>query len=185
MKSVNKIILGSAIFLSLLVLGGCATDNASRSQYVKEDVKDADIIALSHAVARALAKDAGLAKGDAIIVASFADINALDTSSPFGRIVSQQVASALSGLKYHVIELLLRDNVYIKTREGEFLLSRQIKNLVSKHDAVAVLTGAYAVGSRNVYVTAKLIRTRDNVVLSAHYYNLPLGPDTRKLIGRR
>jgi len=84
-----------------------------------------------------------------------------------------------------VIELLLRNNVYIKSREGEFLLSRQVKNLVLEHDASAVLTGTYAVGSKHVYVTAKLIRTADNVVLAAYDYNLPLGPDTKKLLRQR
>ncbi|MDP6855818.1 MAG: FlgO family outer membrane protein, partial [Arenicellales bacterium] len=92
-----------------------------------------------------------------LILASFADIDNLENSSTFGRIVAQQIGSVFSSQGYKIIEMLLRGNVYIGKGEGEFLLSRALKDLSSEHDAQAVIVGIYAVGSKSVYVTAKLI----------------------------
>jgi len=180
MKVVKSFLRIAALAVVAIAIVGCAS-----SQGVSRVTKrDADIIAVSHQAAKALASRARLKAGEPIIVASFADINALDRSSPFGRIVSQQIASAISAQGYNVIELLLRNNVYIKSGEGEFLLSRKIQNLSQERNVRAVLAGTYAVGGENVYVTAKLIRTADSVVLAAYDFRLPLGPDTRQLVRR-
>ena len=67
-------------------------------------------------------------------------------------------------------------------KEGEFLLSRALKDLSLEHDAQAAIVGTYAVGENNVYVTTKVIRASDSVVLASQDFVLPLGPDVRKLV---
>lgn len=166
-----------AAMTSAIVAAGCATtQSAARTT-------DVDIIQASHQAAQALAGQAQLAPGAPIIVASLADINALDRSTPFGRIVSQQIATAISAQGYEVFELLLRNNIYIKSGEGEFVLSRKIQNISREHNVRAILAGVYAIGKEHVYVTVKLIRAADSVVLAAFDFRVPLGPDVRQLLG--
>ncbi len=117
-----------------------------------------------------------------MILTSFANIDDLTKSSTFGRIVAQQVGSGFSSQGHHVIELLLRDTVYIGVKEGEFLLSRALRDLSVEHDAQAAIVGTYAVGVNNVYVTAKVIRASDSVVLASEDFVLPLGPDMKKMV---
>jgi len=81
-----------------------------------------------------------------------------------------------------VKEMLLRNNVYISPAEGEFLLSRAVSDLSSQHDAQVVLVGTYAVGDSNVFVTAKLIRTTDSVIVASHDYAIPYTRDMRTLL---
>jgi hypothetical protein len=50
------------------------------------------------------------------------------------------------------------------------------------HNAAAVIAGTYAVGRNNVYVSARLIRAADNLIIASHDYALPLGPDTKALL---
>ena len=45
-----------------------------------------------------------------------------------------------------------------------------------------MIAGTYAVARQSVYVTARLIRATDNLVLAAYDYVLPLGPDARALV---
>jgi TolB-like protein len=45
-----------------------------------------------------------------------------------------------------------------------------------------VLVGTYAAGDDNVFVTAKLIRASDSVILASHDYVLPYTRDMRMLL---
>ncbi|MEX2334793.1 MAG: FlgO family outer membrane protein [Pseudohongiella sp.] len=117
-----------------------------------------------------------------MLAASFADIDNLSQSSSFGRIASQQLVSSFAAEGYQFVELLLRNNVYVDQRQGEFLLSRTLSDISAEHDADVVLVGTYAVAERNIYVTARLIRTRDNIILASHDYAVPYTPDMRRLL---
>jgi hypothetical protein len=57
-----------------------------------------------------------------------------------------------------------------------------LRDLSVEHDAQAAIVGTYAVGVNNVYVTAKVIRASDSVVLASEDFVLPLGPDMKKMV---
>lgn len=123
-----------------------------------------------------------LDKGKPLIVASFVNINDLSESSSLGRSISQQFATIFTNNGYRVIELLLRKDIYIKQDSGEFLLSRELKNISRSHQAQGVIVGTYAVGETRVYVTAKVINADSGIVVSAHDYSLPIDKDTKALL---
>ena len=178
MKRIKLSIVVTMLLMLSLGLTGCA------NQVKRQSIEDADIVSLSYVAADKLiaqADDAINEKG-IIVAASFVNINNLDASSSFGRIASQQLSSRFTQKGYKVTEMLLRSDIYIKERNGEFMLSRAFKNISAEHNAQAVIIGTYAVASKNVYVTAKIVRTRDNAVLSSHDYTLPLGPDMKSLV---
>ena len=200
MLRIRKLRRGAAIIFimisSVIALSGCTVKLTS-------SIKDGNMIRISHKAAAELIsqsvcqKPRGLrhwfAKNEEpctsrlepghLIVTSFADIDNLKNSSTFGRIIAQQVGSGFASRGHPVIELLLRDTVYIGVKEGEFLLSRALKDLSNEHDAQGVIVGTYAIGSNNVFVTTKLIRASDSLVLASEDFVLPLGPDARKLVG--
>ena len=148
-----------------------------------KDTKDSDMISISHEAAdNLMTQSKNRLEAGQMILTSFANIDDLTKSSTFGRIVAQQVGSGFSSQGHHVIELLLRDTVYIGVKEGEFLLSRALRDLSVEHDAQAAIVGTYAVGVNNVYVTAKVIRASDSVVLASEDFVLPLGPDMKKMV---
>jgi TolB-like protein len=175
----KKSLLTAVVLTAALGIAGCSETNTVRPQ-----IADTDLIATNHNAAESLLNlsSANLSKSQPVLVASFVDVDNLDSSSTFGRITSEQIASKLSQSGYPVIELKLRNNVFIKEQSGEFILSRELVNLSTEHDAQAVLAGTYAVGTNSVWVTSKLIRTTDGVILSSYDYVLPMGPDTRALL---
>jgi TolB-like protein len=156
----------------------------SACQTVPNGKYDADIINTSHQAAEILASGANVKIGHKkpLIFASFVNINNLERSSSFGRIVSQQFATYFSSAGYNVAEMLLRQNVYIKQQQGEFLLSRELKNISKQHNAQAVVVGTYAVGKNSIYITSKMVNTHTNEIISSVDYALPIGPDTRLLL---
>lgn len=178
MTNLGSVLRLIAVVLVAAMMSACTTNDTKPAN----QIEDANIIDNSHRAASMLVQQANMPADETMIAASFVDINNLDGSSSFGRIVSQQFASAFSKSGYKVIEMLLRNNVYIKRGEGEFLLSREIRNLSAQHNIQAVVVGTYAVGRKNVYVTAKVIRATDSIVLASHDFTLPLGPDTKALL---
>ncbi|MDM8568332.1 FlgO family outer membrane protein [Thiotrichales bacterium HSG1] len=121
-----------------------------------------------------------------ILVTSFVNIDNVQQSSTFGRIVGEQIGSRLAQSGYKVIEMKMRtSNVFVQERTGELLLSRELRKISLQHDAYAVVVGTYAVGKESVYVVAKLIRAKDSVILSSYDYNLPIGPDTKRMLRKQ
>jgi len=123
-----------------------------------------------------------LSKDSPILVASFVNIDALDDSSTFGRVVAEQVASRFKQRNYSTIELKLRTNVFIREGTGELLLSREVSEISNKHRAQAVVVGTYAVASKRVYITARVVNAADGRVLSSYDYDMPITSDIFKML---
>ena len=171
-----KPLLAVSLLLSALLLTGCLNDPYTTSSDV--------IISSNRAAANNLIRMAGkeIQPGANIIAASFASIDDLTQSSSFGRVTSQQLVSQLTASGYSVVDMLLRSDVYINPSQGEFLLSRAVNEISVEHNAHVVLVGTYAAGDDNVFVTAKLIRASDSVILASHDYVLPYTRDMRMLL---
>lgn len=123
-----------------------------------------------------------LPKDSPILVASFVDIDNLNSSSTFGRVMAEQVASRFKQDNYTTIEMKLRTNVFIRSDLGELLLSREVSEISSKHRAQAVVVGTYAVASKRVYLTTRVVNAGDGRVLSSYDYDIPITSDVFKLL---
>ncbi len=168
-------------------LAGCSQHNGyGRGGFASSPTgtEDVDLVSYNYAAADALLGRVPWLKErrEPLLVASFVNINNMNTSSAFGRMVAEQVGSRFAQQDYTVMEMKLRSEVYIEEGAGEFALSRSVKDLSRAHNAAAVIAGTYAVGKNSVYVSARLIRATDSLVLAAYDYALPLGPDTRALV---
>jgi len=116
-----------------------------------------------------------------VIVATLVNIDTL-TSSRLGRTISEQLGTRLSRNGYKVIELKLRETIFVRQGEGELMLSREIKEIGRTHDAQAVLVGTYSESRGRVYVTIKLVGAADGMVISAQDYLLPIDANVRALL---
>lgn len=121
--------------------------------------------------------------GDQILVASVVNVDNLDTSSSFGRIIAEQAASRLTQLGYSVTEVRLRRGaIKMSPREGQLALSRQPQEVQGTAAAKAIVTGSYAVGGNNIYVTLHLVSPSSAEILSAVDFVAPLNSDTRPMV---
>ncbi|MDD3326924.1 MAG: FlgO family outer membrane protein [Zoogloea sp.] len=119
------------------------------------------------------------------IVATLVNIDQLEQSSTLGRLISEQVASRMTQMGYGVLELKVRNGIYMKRNEGELLLTREIKEVATTHNAQAVIVGTYAESSTLVYVNLKIVNPATSVVLAAYDYALPLDKQIQSLIRKR
>ncbi|MDX1605297.1 MAG: FlgO family outer membrane protein [Candidatus Competibacterales bacterium] len=167
----------------LVLLAGCASNGESDAPTF-QPVRDDDLVSRSYEAAEALLAQVPWIRDNRqpLLTGTFVNINSLENSSALGRIVAEQISSRFAQDGFTMVEMKLRQNVFIQQNGGEFVLSREVRNLSRVHNAQAVIAGTYAVGRRNVYVTARLIRAADNLVLAAYDYSMPLGPDAKALL---
>jgi TolB-like protein len=171
------------LLIMATTLAGCANFGNARTSGTSDDL-DYLITAHHKAVAALLTSIdpvKPLDRSKPIIVASLVDIDDL-LSSTFGRISSEQIATKLTISGFEVVELKLRGSIFVKSTEGELLLSREIKEITTNHKAQAVLVGTYAEIKNHLYITLKLVGTRDNIVLGAHDYVLPINYNLRSIL---
>ncbi len=143
------------------------------------------IIGASYTAADSLierAKNIRLHRDRPILATSFVNIDNVKASSTFGRMLGEQMGSRFAQHGYNVVEMKMRSSIFVQEQTGELMLSRQLREISLQHNAYAVLVGTYAQGKRRVYVTAKLVRAENNIILASYDYELPIGPDTKYLL---
>ncbi|MFA7239672.1 MAG: FlgO family outer membrane protein [Sulfuricellaceae bacterium] len=130
----------------------------------------------------ASANNFGEATAAPFIVATLVNIDKLEQSSTFGRLISEQLASRITQLGHNVVELKVRNSVFMKRNEGEFLLTREIKEVATAHKAQAIVVGTYAEASDFVYVSLKVVNPTNSLILAAYDYALPMDKEIRRLV---
>ncbi len=116
------------------------------------------------------------------IVATLVNIDQLEQSSTLGRLITEQLATRMTQLGFNVVDLKVRNSIYMKRNEGEFFLTREIKEVANIHKAQAVILGTYAESANLIYVNLKLVNPTNSMVLSAYDYALPLDRQVKSLM---
>ncbi|MEY2633749.1 MAG: hypothetical protein RIR00_2403 [Pseudomonadota bacterium] len=116
------------------------------------------------------------------IVATVVNIDQLEQSSTLGRLISEQITSRMAQLGQDVVELKIRNGIFVKRNEGEFLLTREIKEMALAHKAQAVIIGTYAESLSFIYVSLKVVNPANSKILAAYDYALPLDKQIRSMM---
>ncbi|MAS87589.1 MAG: hypothetical protein CMH30_06395 [Micavibrio sp.] len=179
MKSIYKIALAFLI-----------TTIAACSHYSRPFEMNTDIKAINYRAADALIQSATAAVSSEtpIVIATIADTNQLESSSPLGRTISEQVMTRLVQSGYNnVSEIRLRRSLYLRERSanvsGEFLLSRDARAIAEARQAGAAITGTYAAGKDQVLVSLRMIEVATGKILASQDYTIPMDSNVEKLLG--
>lgn len=157
-----------------------AAENNIRLVDANDDVVTAANYKAAEYLIGKLPKD--MLKDSPLLVASFVNVDNLNESSTFGRMVSEQISSRFKQLGYTAIEMKLRTAIFIKEGSGEFLLSRELSEISTKHSAQAVVVGTYAIASDRVYLTVRIVNAADSAILASYDYNVPMTRDVFKML---
>ncbi len=179
-----KRVKATLAIVALLVLPACSNNPPSR---MVEPTAANDMIFSSYAAADRLVQtpQGGLDRTKPVLVTSLVSINRLERSSGLGRLIAEQISSRLVSSGYTVAELKMRNSILIEEGKGEFILSRDVREISRSRGAQAVIAGTYAVGADSVYVNVRLIRASDSKILSAYDYALRMDDNILYLVGAR
>jgi len=168
-------LLMALLTFNLIVGMGCAYPYKKGSLYSYP--WDGNIIPVSYQIADGLETNLNqpISKQELIIVASFAKLDNLNESSTFGRMIAEQIASRLTQRGYKIQEVKLRQgSIFVQEGKGEFLLSRDLQQISKNYNASAVVVGTIAETLGRIYVSARIVRTSDSIVISSYDVGIKL-----------
>jgi len=119
-----------------------------------------------------------------VLYSTTVDLNNYTNTTNFGRLQSELLANALvQHWQNDVIKMTIRSTHFpIIPQEGEFILSRDVRDLAQSMNASAVLISTYSVSIDKVYINVQLVDTDTNSIVGAVSYSLPMGPRTRSML---
>jgi len=119
-----------------------------------------------------------------VLYSTTVDLNNYTNTTNFGRLQSELLATALvQHWQNDVIKMTIRStDIPIIPQKGEFILSRDVRDLAQSINTSAVLVSTYSVSIDKVYINAQLINSDTNSIVGAVSYSLPMGPRTRTML---
>jgi hypothetical protein len=168
--------------LLIITLSGCG----STFRFFKaQSYLNTDLIEASHDATDELKDELcqKIPKGSLIVVSTLLNVkkNPNETSS-FGRIISDQIATALHNSGYQIIALDLPIDLFMMEEAGELKLSDKDKALLKKYNAAVMVGGVYAPGKQNTYVSLRAVNRFTKHVIASTDFSVVLGPDVKNLL---
>jgi hypothetical protein len=174
------------ILLLLLCLSGCTYFNGTRLEgYLGADE---NLISLSYKISEDLEEKAvpqlmPRHPEQPLLTTTFVDNNDLNQTSRFGRILQEHITSRFVQLGYTVREIKLRNNLLIRPKSGEIMLSRDLKMINPSLSAQAILVGTYSYTKRTMYISARLINPENSTIISSMDYQLIMDDNVLAMFG--
>lgn len=119
---------------------------------------------------------------DRVLVATAVDVNDVQATSEFGRVLTEFIQSRLTHHNYDVIHATIRQDHLLIHQDGQFLLSRDKRNLATDYNARTALVTTYSVVPSSVIVSMKLVSTVEDSVLASQELILPQSEDIAQLL---
>ena len=175
-------LLRAAALATALLLGGCASPPQEDINYTS--VSANAFVAANYRAADALALQlrGKLADDKPLIMATIVNIDSLEQTSMLGRLVSEQLSTRLAQGGMNMLEMKLRNSVYLKRGQGELMLTREIGDVAHTHNAQAVVVGSYAETRDAIFINVKVIQPAPNLVLAGHDYVLAKEGTVRSML---
>jgi TolB-like protein len=166
------------ICMALLVLSGCAR------KAPRVAMGDTNLVHLGYSITDTLISNLNvpLDPDKPVLVACFVDVNNVERSSSFGRMLPEHMVSRFAQQGYSVVEMKLRDSVYVREKAGEFLLSRKVRAISKSHNAQAVVVGTYLCAPPALYISARVVDGKDAKIISSCDFTLPLSESMKGIL---
>jgi len=152
--------------LFVLILPGCLLVQEPKGGTLS--VVTPDFFGVGEDLTRQLAANLkhGHPAGMKVIFTTMVNIDDLTATSRFGRTLSEALATQMFRHGFGVVEVRKGAELLLRQKGGELMLSREVRNLASRHQAHAVVVGTYSLTPQTVIINARLVAAGSQEVLS-------------------
>lgn len=180
-----------SLSLAVFMLSACETVN-DNIYYATDEKRQKTMTASAYDAADDLIKRAGknVTRDTPMLIGTIAHINSLEESTPFGRSLSEQLATRMVQKGYKVNEIKLRQSINVQDgigapqRAGEFFLSRNINAIGTEQKAAVIVTGTYAPATDHALVSLRMIDVKSGQILAATDEMVDISRDAATLLGQ-
>lgn len=183
---IRSVYLAAVCIFLLLVASGCSDLNGTRLEPVLGG--EFNLVKLGSKVAETLIKQSmppliPFQSDQPILVTTLVNNNNLDDTSSFGRSFQNNIAAGFVNHSYAVKEIKLRKDMQVEMHKGEFMLTRDLREMAGKQRAQAVVVGTYAMAGRVMYLSVRLVNPVNQVILAVYEDKLPLDENSLRMLG--
>ena len=149
-----------------------------------QEVKDADLVEVSEDAVSELKSrlTRTIPKNSLIVVSTLLNVDNLNKTSAFGRIVSDQIASGFHEEGYQIVGMEMPIDLFVMKEDGTLQLSDETKAMLKHYRAGILVGGVYAPGKKNSYVSLRVVELSTRNIISSSDFSVPMGPDAKKLM---
>ncbi len=166
--------------LAVLILGALAAASCQGPKVIGPEARQSrsklDTVEMIEqvyfAVDKLLAHHPKMQDTDRVLVATAVDVNNVQKTSELGRVMTEVIQTRLTQRDHDVIHPTVREDHLLVQHDGQFLLSRDARNLAVDYNARSALVATYSVVSNSVVVSMKLVSTVENSTLAAQDFVL-------------
>lgn len=154
--------------LCLTLLGGCSSKTSyvealpTTPQYMEAQELKLKVRELADQLLATLPNDC--LTGLVALPTSFVNLDNFQQTSPFGRLVGENLIYEFNQRSFPVREYRLPGYIAMRAEQGDFALARQ-GMLDAKEKWAALLVGTYQRDKDAIFVNARLVRASDGMVL--------------------
>jgi TolB-like protein len=185
------------LFLAVSAAAGCQSiadkmapakaDEATRGQQ-EIDMSPENINKKVTALATQLVDNIKQYRPDAnpVVVTTFVNIDSLQSTSQFGRYVSERLVYDLHKMGFQVFEIRQSKWIRVLKRKGEFHLTREARDLLNRYRSDAVIVGTYLVVDSELALQVRMLDRDTSRIISvaSMEFNLDEDPYLRRLVLR-
>lgn len=102
-----------------------------------------------------------------VLVTSFVNLNNMKKTSTFGRVFSELLMTQLQTRGISVTEMRQGNVIDIKQGGGEFILTRNTRNIAKTYSANSILAGTYTITRESIILNGRLINLETNDIVSS------------------
>jgi TolB-like protein len=117
-----------------------------------------------------------------LIMATFVNIDDLTQTSRFGRTLPEALANRLFRHGFGVVEIRKSDELLVRSRTGELVLTRDAARLAASVAADGIVAGTYSLTAGTVIVSIRLLGAASNEVLSVADMEIQRSPAIDSLL---
>lgn len=110
-----------------------------------------------------------------VVITTPTDINAMGQATPLSRMMAEQLGLAMTAQGYYVQEIRKTSEVVFNKAQGEFMLSRDVRELATKKfQGTLIVSGTYVATPYGVRFNIEVMDARNNDVLAKSSQVLPM-----------
>ena len=113
-----------------------------------------------------------------VVVSTFVNLHDLESSSSFGRFVTERLVHEMHKGGYHVYEIRQAEKIVTVPRHGEFNITRRGEELMNSYSSDAVVIGTYTLVEDILTLHVRMLERKSSRVISVGSTAFNIGSDS-------
>ena len=157
-----------------LVVTGCVRSNAA---FTESASAGNDFFGIGNELSRQLSQNYKKARdnNERLILTTVVSLDDLYQTTRFGRTLTEALSTCLFQYGFGVVEIRKSEDLLIKGKAGELILTRDAALIARQQEARAIVAGTYSLTAGSVIINLKLLGADSSEVLSVAGMEIPRG----------